>query len=421
MNRAEWSWSARASVVAALLVTLGAAGCGTSDETEECFQLGGDLAQVTSDTLYTADHLDAVLSPTGDAVLFTTDYWVEDVEVANDKDDGERDIAWIEVPAPGEQRTPVPSIHDIGNARRIVVDNLPSDDVTQSFPVINKNKGELSWHPDGQRFFAVIENNKIRDRIYWLALEPGATGRTARASLVRMIDDVGLRTRGSDDFFYYRGPAVSPSGRWLAYTRYYFLEGDPAAGIEEVSVLPAIYAYDLESDPANPVVVRVTSGSSVEWDASWSPDGNWIAFTSNRGIAGTDEVFKVRFDPANPAVEGQPDGRVQLTFSTPADELKLPAESFGPFWMRNGRIVFTSTRRPPCASERRRNLWSMDAGGGDLRLVIYSREDDHFVGGANFDNNSSTADNTLVFSSRRNPVEAYNGQKDDLYVLRGGF
>ena len=420
MIRAQWSWSAPAAVASALLLTLGVAGCGTNDEKEECFQLEGDLAQVTSDTLYAADHFDAVLSPSGDVVLFTTDYWVE--ELANFKDAGQRDLGWIEVPAPGEVRTPVPSIHLNGNAKFVAIDDLPRDDLSQSFGVLNKNKGELSWHPDGQQFFATIENDRIRDRIYWLSLVPGAAGTSIRASLVRLIDDVNLRQLSEqENFYYYRAPAVSPNGRWLAYTRYFFQAGDQAAGIVERSVLPAIYAYDLTSDPANPVVVRVTTGSSVETDASWSPDGNWIAFTSNRGIVGTDEVFKVRFDPANPAVEGQPDGRIQLTFSTPANELKLPAESFDPVWMRNGRIVFTSTRRPPCTSERRRNLWSMDAGGGDVRLIVYSRQDDHFAGGANFDTNTSTADNTVVFSARRNPVAAYEGQKDDLYVLRGGF
>lgn len=417
MNRAEWSWGALTSVAVALLVSAGAVGCGTSDEEEECFQLSGDLAQVTSDTL-TADHLDAVLSPSGDVVLFTTDEWAEEFEAF--KPNGERDIAWIEVAAPGEVRTPVPVLYNIGNGKRVVVDNLPSDKRDQTFSVIDKNKGELSWHPDGQRFFAVIENNNRRDRIFMLQLVPGSVPTEIRGQFLMLIDDVGL-ANVPEDPFYYRGPAVSPDGRWLAYTRYFYKPGNVTAGIEEVSIPPAIFAYDLTSNPASPTVVRVTSGSAVEFDASWSPDGNWIAFTSNGGIIGTDEVFKVRFDPANPAVEGQPDGRVQLTFTTPANELKLPGESFDPFWMRNGRIVFTSTRRPPCTSERRRNLWSIDAEGGDLRLVVYSREDDHFVGGANFNTNLSAADNAIVFSSRRNPVEGFNGQKDDIYVLRGGF
>jgi hypothetical protein len=417
MKSATRSWAVSAVFAAAFLVSLGTAGCGLTREEEDCFQLLGELAQVTSDT-FTVDHYDARLSPRGDVALFTTDAWVEEFETL--KQSGERDVALIELPVPGEVRRPVASLHDVGKTKRVVIDELRSDNRAVTFPTIDRNKGELSWHPDGEQFFLVIENNNRRDRIYQLRLVATGDPKTIRAQSVQMIDDVGLATASLDNY-YYRGPAVSPDGRWLAYSRYFFRAGNQAAGIPEISVQPAIFAYDLQSDPASPLIVRVTAGASIEQDPTWSPDGNWIAFVSNGGRVGTEEIYKIRFDPGNAAVEGQPDGRVQLTSSTSADELKLPTESFNPFWMRNGRIVFTSTRRPPCSSERRRNVWSMDADGGNLQLVVLSREDDHFVGGSNFTTNVSAADNTFIFSSRRNPVVEFNGQKDDLYLLRGGF
>ena len=423
MIRAAWSWRALTPVCAAFLAVMGAAGCGTSDEEEDCFQIGGSLAQVTSDTL-TVDHFDAVLSPSGTLVLFTSDHWVEEFEDV--KESGERDIGLIGVPEPGEVRTPVPTVHLNDDARRVVIEDLSTDDRADVFSVIDKNKGELAWTPDPAErlFFAVIQNADRRDRIYQLRLADVAPeGETTIDAFEEfMVDDVGLASAPSDrQQYFYRAPAVSPDGRWLVYTRYFFLEGNEASGIEEVAEKPALFAYDLQSDPTAPVTFRVSAGNTIETDASWSPDGQWIAFTSNSGRVGTEEIYKIRFDPDNPAVEGEEDGRIRLTFTTGSNDLKLPVESFDPFWMRNNRIVFTSTRRPPCSSERLRNIWSVDANGGDLKLVVQSDEDDHFPGGANFDTNASNANGVMVFSSRRNPVEDFKGQKNDLYLLRGGF
>ena len=220
--------------------------------------------------------------------------------------------------------------------------------------------------------------------------------------------------------FHYRAPAVSPDGQWIAYSRYFYNPGplafDPSDDIFEQ---PAIFAFNLDDGR----VVRVTNGSALENDPTWSPDGNSIAFVA-MGEAGQPEIYRVPFDPSQ-SVDirqgGEPftDGRQRLTFTTSA--LQLPESSFEPTWMRNGRIVFTSTRRAPCSPRRIRNLWVMNGDGSDQRALVISDEDDKMPNAANYDFAAPEADGLIVFSSRRNRDEAFDGQKEDLWVLRGGL
>jgi len=89
---------------------------------------------------------------------------------------------------------------------------------------------------------------------------------------------------------------------------------------------------------------RLTSTPAVESHPHFSPDGRWIAFTSDRG--GTDAVYVVSVDGGTPR---------RLTWH--------PAASWARGWTRNGeRVLYMSTRdTAPRAYGR---LWTVDVDGG---------------------------------------------------------
>jgi hypothetical protein len=87
--------------------------------------------------------------------------------------------------------------------------------------------------------------------------------------------------------------------------------------------------------------------------------------------------------------------------------------------MADGRIVFTSERRAPGASERVRNLWLTDKNGGDPQLLYFTRQDDASPATGNYVNGTSDARSLIVFTTRSNRSADFVDQKVDLWVLRG--
>lgn len=94
---------------------------------------------------------------------------------------------------------------------------------------------------------------------------------------------------------------------------------------------------------------RITSTAAVEGNPHFSPDGKWIAFSSDR--SGTAQVYIV------PSVGGAP---ARLTW--------YPAASFPRGWSPNGKtILYTSGRENAPTSYLR--LWSVSVGGGPSTLL----------------------------------------------------
>ncbi len=407
MSRAGRSWQIVALFAFAILLSVISMGCDQTDE--DCWVPTGEALAVTTDTLST-DHFFPKLSPDGTRVAFTTDFW----GTKEYDGDGRRDLAIIDVPMPGEQRSPVARLFDLGNARRVVFASLPIDDGTNFSSFGGLQSSWPDWHPDGVRMALVVTVQigglKRLERLY--IFEPdlaGATGQEITGLNPVLVDDVGLGGLGLENQYHYATPAFSPDGEWIAYSRFFFKAADPANGTPAVTQAPAIFAHNLLDGRT----IRVTSGAPIEWEPSWSPSGTEIAFTSNRGtLTGHTEVFKVGFDPANPAVEGGPDGAVRLTFTDIDPRPKVPAGSMQPAWLGSGRIVFTSTRRPPCSSLRDRNLWSMDADGGDQKILFQTRSDDQY---ASVDPRGG---NTIVFTTRMNLLPDFDDQKTDVWILR---
>ena len=416
--------TARAGVPLAIvgLTLLVTTGCEDVIE-EDCFEQAGGLTQVTTDTL-TVDHYNASLSPDGTQILFTSDYWarLDRFVNAGDKLFGQPDIGIIDTPTPGEERPPIgdDQMRTI-TGRRLSFTGL-IDERNEQIDTVNAFKSEVAWI-DGQRFAVVMTNTFARDRIFVCRLGdvlPNGERAVTGEAIVEEDRLASLVPQGRV-FYTFRDPAVSPDRQWIAYARNYTDVGadinDPADDVIEPQ---AIFAYNLVDGR----IVRITNGSSRENQPTWSPDGNAIAFVSNGGSASLPEIYRVSFDPDAPAAErqaGEPftDGRVRLTNTS--DQLRLPESSFEPTWLRDGQIVFTSTRRVPCSSQRIRNIWIMNGDGSNPRPLVVSRFDDNFPMAVNFVDTPGEVANTLVFSSRRNRAEALEGQKMDLWVLRGGL
>ncbi len=110
------------------------------------------------------------------------------------------------------------------------------------------------------------------------------------------------------------------------------------------------YGADLWiADRTGGVARRLTSTPAVESDPHFSPDGRWIAFSSNR--SGTPQVYVVGVEGGEPT---------RLTW--------YPAGSYPRGWTRDGaRVLYASSRETaPVGFDR---LWTVPATGGPSTML----------------------------------------------------
>lgn len=113
-----------------------------------------------------------------------------------------------------------------------------------------------------------------------------------------------------------------------------------------------VFAYGADlwiADRAGGVARRLTATPAVESDPHFSPDGRWVAFTSNR--SGTAAVYVVSADGGMPS---------RLTW--------YPAGSYARGWTPDGsRVLYASSRQTaPTGYER---LWTVSRDGGPSERV----------------------------------------------------
>ncbi len=158
------------------------------------------------------------------------------------------------------------------------------------------------WSPDGKT----------------VAFASGVTG-TSGSKLFRKAVS-GL---GEDELLYTANSPVipqdlSPDGRFLLFKTALTASGDLyALPLPLPNQGPAPYK-------AEPIAVQVTSFN--ESDASFSPDGRWIAFNSNE--SGQDQVY-VRSFPGN-------ERKVQIS--------SAPSRGIGPQWRHDGKELYYISR-----------------------------------------------------------------------------
>ncbi len=102
-----------------------------------------------------------------------------------------------------------------------------------------------------------------------------------------------------------------------------------------------VYAMDV--DGSNVVTIADAPGS--EFDAAWSPDGDWVVYRdSTRGINNNDEIFVARAD-----------GSQRRNISND------PANDWGPDWSPDGSSI----------------IFNSDRGGGRLRGYVVNLDGSH--------------------------------------------
>ena len=219
-----------------------------------------------------------------------------------------------------------------------------------------KNLRRLTDHPAGERWPAwlpdgrhiLFSSDRDRDRhIYIMDL--------AGKNIKRIADENGR-------------PAISPDGQWIAQTVAGFLLLVSIDGLERKEihwgrpqgatnmaawspdgkrlaftirvpgVLNDIYVIDITGENFQ----RLTDHPWQDLYPAWSPDGQWIAFWSNRD--GDNAVYLMEADGANP---------------------KRLANGRSPEWSPDGQHIAFVSRQ-----EGTEGIFIMDKDGEDIRLLV---------------------------------------------------
>ena len=184
-----------------------------------------------------------------------------------------------------------------------------------------------AWTPDGKAI-VLSEGGKLRR----VEVATGAVTEIPFRARVHRVLSEQTRNHGTlDDSFeirFFEWPSSSPDGRSLAFV---------AAG--------AIWLVDLPSGQPHKLAAEV--GRGFQYTPSWSPDGNWIAFTTWDERSGG-HVWRVRPDGENPERLTGPAGQyLYPEWSPDGDDLIVSAgPSEGPRLDWIGAEGYEADRRP---------------------------------------------------------------------------
>lgn len=404
-------------LVSAYLLVLAIAfvvGCTTrEDASEELVVCGnhtcGQLTMVTIDTNGPGgyQYLDAEISPDGTRVAFTADWEVIPSLPEDQVTDPILNRQILIMPLPVDPwseemnlRSPVQSIEELG-AELVTTRQFISrigggqdfvDDVTSGV----MTKASPNWLDDNT---LVIQTRfERRDRLVMVDISDVAN---AQVTPIFYESDDTLAT--GFRFWYHADPALSPDGRWCAFTRF---GCDDETNVEDANCdNEELWVLDMNTidEPTQATAFQVTSGAVSMEDPSWSPNGRTIVFSSTTDLIGEStgfvgEIFTVSFDPdeaATGAVALDSDLRRVTTTELATGDPLVGLHNYAPVFTADGRdVVFVSSRRPPGSTQRGRNLWRVPADGRlEPEMIFFSRNDD-------LDPTFHWDSGTFLFSSR---------------------
>lgn len=226
--------------------------------------------------------------------------------------------------------------------------------------VEGRRAGEGYWSPDGKRlvFQSEREPGNPFYQIYVLDL---TTGDTKRISPGLGKTTCAFFRPGSDDILF-ASTHLDPRSKQfqdeeLAFRasgqeRRYAWDYDPAMDI---------FAYSEKTG----TLTRLTTEQGYDAEAAYSPDGQWIAFSSmrnayNRGLS-AEEQKQLELDPSY-------FGEIYIMRADGTGVRRLTTEKGydgGPFFMKNGDIVWRHFEENGLVA----NLWTMKPDGSGKRQI----------------------------------------------------
>lgn len=155
-----------------------------------------------------------------------------------------------------------------------------------------------TWSPDGERLAFMSDRDGEYFDIYVVEIRSGEVQRYTTSEF-------------SDDAW----PEWSPDGRTIAW-----ISGD--TGWYRIWLMDAVCTP--ECGPNKRLLIPLSTGQEQkvnEFDPAWSPDSNWIAFTSYRDPTSDNPLQKVQFDFEIFIVRTDGSDMQQLTFNELVDDL----------------------------------------------------------------------------------------------------
>lgn len=357
------------AVVSALII-----GCSTRPEVSETLPMSGnhspgDLFMVTADTSSDGYHyLEPQMSPDNSRIVFTAD--------------------WSALPTTSHPPEIAPLIRQI-----IVIDAVPQDSplislglsgaklvrINAGGELMDIQKGTPSW----------INDQSI---LFWIETSNGA--RLARVDLPNpvpegmMLQPEILFNEPEDSnpaayqFYEHREPALSPDGRWIAFSKFgYIIDGYPIPVTGQ-----SIWIMEMpQPGSQSEIVFQVTAEAAVATEPSWSPDGSMLVFQATTDITGAPElgpkeIFTVDFDTTGYAQNDIVLNRNlnRLTNSEDNNGSPIGVRNQSPVFSPDGQnIMFISDRRAPSITLREKSVWSIPSDGGlEPSILFFSRYDD---------------------------------------------
>ncbi len=178
-----------------------------------------------------------------------------------------------------------------------------------------------SWSPDGSQ----------------IAFEFLPTGPPYKELRTMRLADRAVHVLSTEDILRSQ-PAWSPDGKLLAFTS--DRTGNPEIWIAELS------PFEPGRPPFPPLVHQLTHDPGIDRDPAWSPDGRFIAFTSNR--SGNEDIWVMAVPDfgAPPSNDSErPSGLIHHAPPTPQQLTRHPAADHYARWSPDGRrLIFTSNR-----------------------------------------------------------------------------